>query len=390
MPRTTSATVSILLAGALIFYSCLSTAAEDLLKPAASDTSIGVSADRSLQPYLSALRRRIARAFFPPKISGDAETIVGLNILPAGEVSDVRITKSSNEIAFDKAAVKAVENSAPFRSLPAFCTSQNFDVSFRSSNNRSLLPQDLVTVAVHGELNNPLLSTINTETGPEENPSFSFAGAKNFLIVFDSSRSMSESLPDPQSSFTNHFKSAQRQASNKRLRKIDAAKLVALEAVSSLEGTANCGLRVFGQTYNNSQTDCISSVLAFPIGRRSQREMKTRIQELEPTGQSPLTFALQQVYSKDLQGVVGRTIILLFTDGLDTCGADPRQYIRTLPPATIYDHPIVVVSFADKTDRAAELQLREIANLSGGGFYGRGDCPLFLSCLREFSKRNRH
>lgn len=92
------------------------------------DPDTGVAAP-DFGPYMTALQRRIKRGWFPPKIPTSNRTIVRFNISRDGELSGLRISKSSGDAMTDKAALSAVENAAPLPHLPAG-SPESVDVEF--------------------------------------------------------------------------------------------------------------------------------------------------------------------------------------------------------------------------------------------------------------------
>lgn len=85
--------------------------------------------DPDMGPYLDELQRRIKRAWFPPKEGETKKVIVVFKIHTGGQLSHLTISRSSGMAAADQAALKAVENAAPFRTLPDGCP-ENVDVQF--------------------------------------------------------------------------------------------------------------------------------------------------------------------------------------------------------------------------------------------------------------------
>lgn len=70
-----------------------------------------------LNAYLKDAERKVKRNWFPPKCSTKVVS-VSFRINAQGDVSHIRIVKSSETAIADQAALKAVENAAPYRKLP--------------------------------------------------------------------------------------------------------------------------------------------------------------------------------------------------------------------------------------------------------------------------------
>ncbi len=79
-------------------------------------------------PYLSDVKRRIKRAWFPPKHNEGAIVTVTFTVHGNGTISKVKLKKSSGRGICDQAALKAIENAAPFRPLPGEFPSKVIEV----------------------------------------------------------------------------------------------------------------------------------------------------------------------------------------------------------------------------------------------------------------------
>ena len=75
------------------------------------------------------LQRRIKHAWFPPRDSESQRVVVVFKIHKGGELSDLVLARSSKLAIVDAAALKAVENAAPFSPLPAGAA-ENVDIQF--------------------------------------------------------------------------------------------------------------------------------------------------------------------------------------------------------------------------------------------------------------------
>ena len=74
--------------------------------------------DVDFGPYMADLQRRIKRAWFPPKGNESKRVMVVFKVHNNGTMSDLKLAKSSKVALADQAALKAVQNAAPFKPLP--------------------------------------------------------------------------------------------------------------------------------------------------------------------------------------------------------------------------------------------------------------------------------
>jgi Mg-chelatase subunit ChlD len=134
-------------------------------------------------------------------------------------------------------------------------------------------------------------------------------------------------------------------------RRIDLAKAALVElAGTALPPGTPFALRVFGHREADAcRTDL--EIALTPLDRAAALA-KIRGIEAKNLAKTPIADALLQVRS-DLAGVKGTAIVVLVTDGEETCGGDPAAAIRTLRDAG-FDVRVNIVGFA-----IDELALKE-------------------------------
>ena len=160
-----------------------------------------------------------------------------------------------------------------------------------------------------------------------------------FLIILDTSSSMLEVIGGEA--------------------KIDVAKDVIIDLLDNLPDGTLVGIREFG--------GCERSKLIAPIGPIQRQMLQAEIRAVEPRGATPIAYALEQTQA-DLTGITDPQIILLISDGMETCGGDPVQAAQDLI-ALGYDLRIHVVGFDISRNVPARDQLIEIAQATGGVYY---------------------
>lgn len=91
--------------------------------------SVAAQADVDFGPYMADLQRRIKKCWFPPRGNESKRVVVVFKVHTDGTLSDLRIDKSSTVAVADQAALKAVNDAAPFRPLPPGAPS-DVDIQF--------------------------------------------------------------------------------------------------------------------------------------------------------------------------------------------------------------------------------------------------------------------
>lgn len=160
-----------------------------------------------------------------------------------------------------------------------------------------------------------------------------------FLIILDTSSSMLEVIEGQV--------------------KIDVAKDVIIDLLDDLPDGAVVGIREFG--------GCERSELIAPVGPIQRQLLQAEIRAVEPAGATPIAYALEQTRA-DLTSMTDPQLILLISDGMETCGGDPVQAAQDLI-ALGYDLRIHVVGFDISRNIPARDQLVEIAQVAKGVYY---------------------
>ena len=163
--------------------------------------------------------------------------------------------------------------------------------------------------------------------------------ASSILIILDSSSSMEE-LIDGQT-------------------KIAISKDVIVDLLDSLPDGMNVGVRVFG--------GCGRSRLVAPIEPLVRDWLKAQVMTIQPGGATPIAYTLEQAKG-DFEKILNTKLILLVSDGMETCQGNPVKAANDLVRAG-YDLKIHVVGFDIGSDNAAREQLQEIARTTGGVYY---------------------
>ncbi len=162
--------------------------------------------------------------------------------------------------------------------------------------------------------------------------------AEGLLIILDHSSSMAESVQGEV--------------------KIVVAKEVIVDLLNDLPVGAKVGLRDFA--------GCGSTQLLVPIAPLNVAAFTSQVMALTTHGATPIEETLNQV-AGDFASVAGKKLVLLITDGMETCKGDPVKAAEALLAAGL-DLRINVVGFDIARVSKARDQLMQIAQATGGAF----------------------
>jgi len=161
-------------------------------------------------------------------------------------------------------------------------------------------------------------------------------------------------------------------------RRIDIAKqsLTKLTATALPAGTP-FALRVFGREVDSCQTD-----LDIPVAPLNAAAVATRINALESrnNAKTPIGASLEKVID-DLAGVKGERLVILLTDGEETCGGDPAAAIEKLKRAGISTR-VNIVGFAID-DAKLESTFRLWSDAGNGSYFNARDAAGLAAAMNQ-------
>ncbi|KAA9015981.1 vWA domain-containing protein [Niallia endozanthoxylica] len=182
-----------------------------------------------------------------------------------------------------------------------------------------------------------------------EDSRYQFKENLNVEIILDASGSMAQSIDGKT--------------------KMEIAKETITDFVSELPEGAKVGLRVYGHTGSNADSDmklsCSRSDVVYPISPMDGAPFQTALDSVQPTGWTPTGLALREA-KKDLEAFDGQNntnIVYLVSDGVSTCNDDPVQAAKELYSSNI--SPIVNVIGFD-VNAEGQNELIEIADATDG------------------------
>lgn len=178
----------------------------------------------------------------------------------------------------------------------------------------------------------------------------------NVELILDASGSMAETVTDGDSE-------SRMDAARRAMRDV-------IEQIPERDGL-NVGFRVYGHEGNNQESgkaeSCRSSDLLVPLRGVDKERLLEQVESFQPTGWTPLAFALEQAAGDFAPGGESVTnAVIMVTDGEETCGGDPCAVAAALRAneISVVTH---VVGFA-LTDEQREA-VRCIADEGGGELF---------------------
>ena len=159
--------------------------------------------------------------------------------------------------------------------------------------------------------------------------------------------------------------------------RMSIAKNLLAELVDSLGQYSNVevALRVYGHQSGRERNDCKDTKLEVPFAAgNNSAAIKKKLEQIIPRGNTPITYSLQQT-ATDFPTDKARNVIILITDGLESCGGDPCAVSLALQKNRIFLRPFII---GIGIDPEYERQLSCI-----GEYFNAADVKTFENVLTQ-------
>lgn len=186
---------------------------------------------------------------------------------------------------------------------------------------------------------------------------------KSVVVVLDASGSMRARLPDGTV-------------------RIDAAKDAVRRFVGGLDPKLRLAMRVYGHQSPTSARNCNDTalVVGFDTAGNSAAAIGAALPAIEARGYTPITRVLG-LAADDIRGEPAKQrVIVLVSDGKETCDGDPCATARALARAHA---DLVIHSIGFAVDAAARLQLQCVARAAGGRYFAAASAGELARSLNE-------
>ena len=137
-------------------------------------------------------------------------------------------------------------------------------------------------------------------------------------------------------------------------------------------------LRAYGSTSPSESNNCADSTLLVPFGAQNREPIRQAIARLQPLGQTPIAFALNQA-TGDFGTLQDDRALVLVTDGIESCGGDPVQAARELREQGIIVH-LIGFGLGNAADEDT-ASLQAVARASGGHYVTAGSAEELKDAL---------
>tara|TARA_R110002012_G_scaffold321471_2_gene549405 strand:+ start:37811 stop:39151 length:1341 start_codon:yes stop_codon:yes gene_type:complete len=126
--------------------------------------------------------------------------------------------------------------------------------------------------------------------------------------------------------------------------RIDAAKRVLTDLVDSLRvnDKIELALRPYGHLTPAKERNCKDTKLEIPFAPNNNDRIIERLKYIYPRGTTPIAYSLEQSANDFPQDKNYRNIIIIITDGIESCDGDPCAVSLSLQKKDIFLRPFVI------------------------------------------------
>ncbi len=126
--------------------------------------------------------------------------------------------------------------------------------------------------------------------------------------------------------------------------KIQVARKVLTHLTDSLNHLKDIetALRVFGSESPSNLDDCNDSHLIVPFSKNNSALIQQQLYALEPKGVTPIALSLQKCASDFPTDPTAKNVVILITDGVESCGGDPCSISLSLLKQHIILKPFII------------------------------------------------
>jgi Ca-activated chloride channel homolog len=126
--------------------------------------------------------------------------------------------------------------------------------------------------------------------------------------------------------------------------KLSVAKSILVKIVDSLRQNTKIelALRLYGHRFPPGVNNCTDTELVVPFKVKNHQLIIDRINGISPRGVTPISYSLEQS-ANDFPDQTGyRNLIILITDGIESCGGDPCAMSIALQRKGVFLQPYII------------------------------------------------
>ena len=166
---------------------------------------------------------------------------------------------------------------------------------------------------------------------------------------------------------------------------MDIAKKSIKETIATIPANVAVALRVYAHRIPKSDKEgsCKDTELLVPFKPLDVVSFSALVDSLKPTGYTPIAYSLKTA-AQDFVGKESQHVIILVSDGEETCGGDPVAEAKNL---LALGFKVTIHTIGFRVDAKTKAQLMAISNATGGLYFDAADAASLTKNLMTATQR---
>jgi len=163
---------------------------------------------------------------------------------------------------------------------------------------------------------------------------------------------------------------------------IESARKALVKTLQSIPSDTFVALRVYGHRVEqtNKEESCKDTELTVPFAKLNKEQLKAKIESFVPKGYTPIALSLEKAKGDFSTEREAEKVIILLSDGEETCGGDPVAVLKKLKAEGF---KVVVHTVGFNVDDVTRKQLQDIASAGGGKYFDAKGADQLTKSLEE-------
>lgn len=169
--------------------------------------------------------------------------------------------------------------------------------------------------------------------------------------------------------------------------RMDAARKAIRATVQGIGSDSVVALRLYGHrvSQDDKAGSCRDSELVVPFRVLDRGSFTSIVESATPRGQTPLTYSLEQAAQDFGAASDEDRVIILVSDGAESCGGDPTGTLRRLQARGF---KVKVHTIGLDVDPAARAQLEAISTTTGGEYHDARNAAALAESLTRLAQQS--
>lgn len=170
-------------------------------------------------------------------------------------------------------------------------------------------------------------------------------------------------------------------------KRIELARKAMAAAVTSIPDGSVVALRLYSHRVppSDKTASCKDTELVVPFGPINKQQIVSIVNQANPLGETPIAFSLEQAALDFPAAGDEQAVIILVSDGEESCGGDPVAVAKAL---LAKGFKVTIHTIGLDVDAAAQAQLQSISTATGGQYKDARDAAGLTQSLQQLTQES--